>query len=312
MIEGIFSTTFPLSYPIVLFSLTVVFCLTLLFVGTMSSFFFLVLVQCGILRLKPIADLVHVVCNHLWPDLAGRVKKHLQESFPVVVKGTLPPQGIYLFHPHGLISMAHMTNIGQKAFSNWPVKAIRGTNLNSLWYSFGIREMSEGVFVPALYPDMKKVLDERLSLAVSLGGVEEMNYLFKGKIRVKLKTRRGVFRLAIETGTPVVPVLAYGENELCDNYGNWKGFDWINRLLRTIPAHLIIPTWELYEKFLSIHRKPFDVPVVSVIGEPVEVGPAREPTEEDVRVVRSIYIKRLRELYRHTRPAHYAEELEVV
>lgn len=312
MIEGIFSITFPLSYPVLLFSLTVVFCLTLLFIGTISSLFFLMLVMSGILRLKPIADLIHAICIHLWPDLPGRVKKHLQESFPVVVKGTLPKQGIYLFHPHGLLSMAHMTNIGQKAFSNWPVKAIRGTNLNSLWYSFGIREMSEGVFVPVLYPEMKKVLEENLSLAVSLGGVEEMKYLFKGKIRVKLKTRKGVFRLAIETGTPLVPVLAYGENELCDNYGNWKGFDWINRLLRPIPAHLIIPSWALYDKFLSIHKKPFDVPVVSVIGEPVEVGPAREATEEDIRLVRSIYIKRLREFYRQTRPTNYAEELEIV
>lgn len=312
MIEGIFSITFPLSYPVLLFSLTVVVCLAFLFIGTMSAFFFVFLVQSGILRLKPIADLLHAVCIHLWPDLPGKIQKHLKESFPVIVKSTLPPKGIYLFHPHGLLSMAHMTNIGQKAFSNWPVKAIRGTNLNSLWYSFGIREMSEGVFVPVLYPEMKKVLDEGLSLAVSLGGVEEMRYLFKGKIRVKLKTRKGVFRLAIETGTPLVPVLAYGENELCDNWGNWSGFDWINTILRRIPAHLIIPSWELYEKFLSIHRKPFDVPIVSVIGEPVAVGPAREPTDEDIRVVRSIYIQRLRKFYRETRPANYAEELEVV
>ena len=126
MIEGIFSLTFPLSYPVLLFSLTLVFCLILLFVGTLSSFFFIVLVQCGILRLKPIADLLHAICIHLWPDLPGRVTKHLQESFPVEVRGTLPKKGIYLFHPHGLLSMAHMTNIGQKAFSNWPVKAIRG------------------------------------------------------------------------------------------------------------------------------------------------------------------------------------------
>ena len=312
MIEGIFSLTFPLSYPVLLISITLVFCLTLLFIGTMSSFFFIVLVQCGILRLKPIADLLHAVCTHLWPDLSGRVKENLLKSFPVEVKGTLPRKGIYLFHPHGLISMAHMVNIGQKAFSNWPVKTIRGTNLNSLWYSFGIREMSEGVFVPVLYPEMKKVLDEGLSLAVSPGGVEEMKYLYKGKIRVKLKTRKGVFRLAIETGTPLVPVLAYGENEVCDNHGNWPGFDWINRLLRHIPTHLIIPSWPLYEKFLSIHRRPFDVPVLSVIGEPVEVGCAREATEEDIRVVRSIYIKRLREFYRQTRPENYAEELEVV
>jgi len=311
MIEGIFRLTFPLSYPVLLASLTIVLCLSILILGSFSSLCFILLVQCGVLRLKPISDLLHTVCVHLWPDLPERIIANLRASFPVEVKGTLPAKGIYLFHPHGLISMAHMFNIGIKTASNWPVKAIRGTNLYSLWYSFGISEMSEGAFVPTHYRDMKKVLDDT-SLAVSLGGIEEMSYLFTGKIRVKLKSRKGVFRLAIQTGTPLVPVLAYGENEVCDNWGNWKGFDWINRILRKFHSYLIIPSWELYEKFLAIHRKPFDVPVVSVIGEPVEVGPAREPTDEDVRVLRSIYIKRLREFYRQTRPAHYAEELEIV
>jgi len=312
MIEGIFRLTFPLSYPVLLISITIAICLSILILGSISSVFFILLVQCGVLRLKPISDLLHAICVHLWPDLPDRIIENLRASFPVEVKGTLPPQGIYLFHPHGIISIAHMMNIGVKSVSNWPVKAIRGTNLYSLWYSFGIREMSDGAFVPVRYADMKNVLAENQSLSVSLGGIEEMRYLFKNKIRVKLKSRKGVFRLAIETGTPLVPVLVYGENELCDNLGNWEGFNWINRLLRPFHSYLILPSWELYEKFMSIHRKPFDTPVRSVIGEPVAVGPAREPTDEEIRIVRSIYIKRLRELYRHTRPAHYAEELDVV
>ena len=313
MIEGIFRLTFPLSYPVLLIGFTVATCMCFIFFGTMSSLFLLFLINSGVLRLKPFADLIHVVCRHLCPDLSDRILKNLRKSFPVEVKGTLPPKGIYMFHPHGLVSMAHMTNIGIKSVSNWPVKNIRGTNLYSLWYSFGIREMSEEVFVPTKYEDMKKVLDDNMSLSVSLGGIEEMGYLFKNKIRVKLKSRKGVFRLAIETGTPLVPVLAYGENEFCDNYGNWEGFHWLSAILRKnhfLP--ILIPSWELYGKFLAIHRKPFDTPIVSVIGEPVHVGPAREATDEDIRVLRSIYIKRLREFYRQTRPANYAEELEVV
>lgn len=311
MIDGIFRLTFPLSYPILLLSITIVLCISILCIGTLSSVFFIFLLQSGILRLKPIADAVQTVVHYVWPDVTDRIIHNLRESFPVDVRGKLPPQGIYLFHPHGLISMAHMTNIGIKSVSNWPVKAIRGTNIYSLWYSFGISEMSEGAFVPANYSTMKKVIDEHLSLAVSLGGIDEMQHLDKGRIRAKINTRKGVFRLAIETGTPLVPVLAYGENEVCENYGQWKCFDWLNGILRPFRATLILPSWALYEKFSSIHRKPFDVPVTSVIGEPVAVGPAREATEEDIRLVRSIYIKRLREFYRQTRPAHYAEEIEI-
>jgi len=310
MIEGIFRYTFPISYPILLSCISLTLLLSILFLGTVSSLIFVGLVQCGVLRLKPFADLLHVVCVHLWPDLPDRIIANLRASFPVEY-GTLPEKGIYLFHPHGLLSLAHMANIGLKSVSNWPVKEIRGTNLYSLWYSFGISEMSEGAFVPTKYPVMKEVLQDR-SLAVSLGGLDEMKLLYKNKLSLKIKSRRGVFRLAIETGTPLVPVLVYGENEACTNYGNWKVFDWMNQLLRRFHSTLIIPSWELYEKFLSIHRKPFDTPVRSVIGEAVPVGKARVATEEDIRLVRAIYIKRLRDLYRRTRPAHYAEELEIL
>jgi len=311
MIEGIFRLTFPLSYPVLLFSLTITFCLSILFLGGISSLFLLGLLNCGILRLKPITDLIHSICIKLWPELPERIIANLRASFPVEVKGKLPEKGIFLFHPHGLMTTAHMINIGLKSVSNWPVKAISGTALYSLWYSFGFKEVLDGAFVPSNYENMKKVLAYQ-SLSVTLGGIDEMQYLFKDKLRLKIKDRKGVFRLAIETGTPLVPVLAYGENEFCENIGNWKVFDWINGILRKFHIPLIIPSWGLYEKYLFIHRKPFDVPVVSVIGEPVEVGPAREPTDEDVRVLRSIYIKRLREFYRQTRPAHYAEELEIV
>jgi len=231
----------------------------------------------------------------------------------VNVTGTLPEKGIYLFHPHGLLTTAHMMNIGIKSVSNWPVKAIRGTILYSLFYSFGMNEILDGAFIPANYSNMKTVLNENMSLSVSLGGIEEMKYLYKDKIRLKLKSRKGVFRLAIETGTPLVPVLAYGENEVCDNIGNWKGFYYINKVLnKFLHMHLLLPSWELYEKMLFMYKKPLDTPITSVIGDPVLVGKAREATEEDIRVIRNIYIQRLRELYKKTRPPHYAEELEII
>lgn len=313
MIEGIFRLTFPLSYPILMLGVVISFFTLLIFLGTLSSVTFLILLQCGVLRLKPITDVLHKVCTTLWPDLPDRIIDNLKKSFPVELKGTLPDKGIYLFHPHGLLSLAHMTNIGIKSVSNWPVKSIRGTNLYSLWYSFGISEMSDGAFVPANYPIMKKVLDENMSLSVSLGGMQEIKYICKNHLKLKLKDRKGIFRLAIETGTPLVPVLAYGENEACDNWGNWKGFDLINKILyKFTKGHMIIPSWSLYEKFFSITHKPFDTPIVSVIGEPVAVGPARIPTDEDIRVLRNIYIKRLRELYKNTKPPQYSEELEII
>jgi hypothetical protein len=312
MIDGIFRISIPVSYPVLMITIFVIAIFSILFLSTLSTVFLLILVQGGILRLKPITDLLDSICNYVLPELKETIIANTKASFPVIVKGTLPRKGIYLFHPHGVITTTHMVNIGINPVSNWPVKNIRGTAMYSLWYSFGVREIFDGSFVPSHYSDMKNVLDEDMSLSVSLGGIEEMRYIFKDKIRVKLKSRRGVFRLAIETGTPLVPVLVYGENEVCDNLGNWRGFDWINRLLRKFNLTLLIPSWELYTKFFALAYKPLDVPVVSVIGEPVAVGPAREPTDEDIRLVRAIYIQRLRKLYRDTRPASYAEELEVV
>lgn len=312
MIEGIFRLTFPLSYPVLLISIFIAITLSIVFLGSISSIFLLILLNSGILRLKPITDLLHDICIYIWPEIQEKLTANIRSSFPVEVKGTLPPKGIYLFHPHGLITTAHMMNMGIKSVSHWPVKDIRGTAMYSLWYSFGAREILDNSFVPSTYSSMKEVLDEGLSLSVSLGGIEEMKHIIKHKIRAKLKSRKGIFRLAIQTGTPLVPVLAYGENEVCDNVGAWKCFDGINAILRKFHLTLLIPSWHLYEKVFTLLHKPLDVPVVSVIGEPVQVGPAREPTEEDICLVRSIYIKRLREFYRQTRPENYAEELEVI
>lgn len=313
MVDGIFRLTFPLSYPILMLGVVVSFFILIIFIGTLSSLTFLILIQCGILRLKPITDLLHSICIAIWPDLPERIIENLKKSFPVEIMGTLPDKGIYLFHPHGVLTLAHMINIGLPSISNWPVKNIQGTALYSFWYSFGIREILDGTFIPSKYDDMKNVIDKNMSLSVSLGGIEEMKYVRKHHIKLKLKDRKGIFRLAIETGTPLVPVLAYGENEACDNLGTWKGFDWINEsLYRTVHCNLIMPSWAIFEKYFSISHKPFDTPIVSVIGEPVAVGPARTPTEEDIRVLRNIYIKRLRELYKNTKPPQYSEELEII
>jgi 2-acylglycerol O-acyltransferase 2 len=50
------------------------------------------------------------------------------------------------------------------------------------------------------------------SVSVIPGGVRDMMTTTPGVIHIV--PRKGVFRLALETGTPIVPVLTYGENEL--------------------------------------------------------------------------------------------------
>ena len=60
---------------------------------------------------------------------------------------------------------------------------------------------------------MKETLEHE-SVSVLPGGVREMMESAPGTLRLVLKNRTGVFRMALETGTPIVPVLTYGENEL--------------------------------------------------------------------------------------------------
>jgi hypothetical protein len=57
---------------------------------------------------------------------------------------------------------------------------------------------------------------------------------------------------------------------------------------------------------MNLIRKPYDITVSTYIGEPIEV----EGMAFTVDSLRTIYMKKLQELYTETKPSHYPAEIE--
>jgi 2-acylglycerol O-acyltransferase 2 len=140
---------------------------------------------------------------------------------------------------------------------------------------------------------MKKALDTQ-SLSISVGGLSETK-IQPGKFALKLKDRKGAFKLAIETGTPLVPVLVYGENEIFQAGLRYDGW---------IP--IILPSLRSMAQTMNLIRKPYDTRVSTYVGEPIKV----EGLGFTIDTLRATYMKKLQELYVQTKPSHYPPEIE--
>ena len=112
---------------------------------------------------------------------------------------------------------------------------------------------------------------------------------------VILKRRRGIFKMALETGTSLVPVLSKGEAELC------KVVDlpeWVHEILEPYDACVPLPTWKTVSRFLGILQNPLKDPVLTSIGEPIQVEKIENPTEAQISDLRTRYIAALSVMYK--------------
>jgi 2-acylglycerol O-acyltransferase 2 len=122
-----------------------------------------------------------------------------------------------------------------------------------------------------------------------------------GVMQVVLKSRSGVFRLALETGTPLVPVVTYGESEL------FPQFD--HPLLKSLNAwmyskfglYIPIPTLTSLQNWVRLSESPLP-PVQSFAGTPIPVTKTPNPTTEQIAALREEYCKNLEALFAETAP----------
>jgi 1-acyl-sn-glycerol-3-phosphate acyltransferase len=155
---------------------------------------------------------------------------------------------------------------------------------------------------------MKEILEKGDSLHIIPGGTSEIPLTQSGKMRIKLANRTGIFRLALETGTPLTPVLTYGENELYSVvYPELQ--KWLQKHLHIF---LPIPSWKSIQTWLTLCTEPLKHPIETTIGEPLYVDKIESPTSDDIENLRNLYIEKLKELYKKTKPSSYMDELEIL
>ena len=307
---SLLTVSFPLSYMMLLFGFLIGVGISVMFLGSIGVGLAIFLMWFGVLRVLPIVEWFSKAMDILWPGVLEGLEKNIHESFPVEGKGHTGP-AIYMFHPHGLFSISHYFHIGSR-ITNWKIRDIQGTAIHWLWWlPFGKELLEHFHFVPSNYSSMKKVLEEGHALSVTLGGVREILYSEAGKMKLNIGQRRGIFKMALETGTPLVPVLVYGENELYETYrAPW--LDWIQEKLVPYALILPIPTFASCLNWLKLVNTPLSNPVRTFIGDTIPVNKIENVVEKDIEALRSIYLKELQSLYEKTHPESYSNTLEIV
>jgi len=138
------------------------------------------------------------------------------------------------------------------------------------------------------------------SICIVVGGAPEAfdAHPFKDYILI-LKPRKGFIKLALKTGSSLVPVFAFGENNLFNQVSNPPGSmlrkiqEKIQSMIAFAPVFFYGRGVFQYTFGMIPHRRPVHV----VVGKPTEVAKIENPTYEEIEALQKIYIEELRKLF---------------
>ena len=133
------------------------------------------------------------------------------------------------------------------------------------------------------------------SIAITVGGSREYNIAQPGTMGVVIKIRKGFVRVAVETGADLVPVVAFGENELFDLIDTKSSsvLGVVARVWELVVGHRVAFSKGRFGVFCP-HRRPLNV----VVGKPIEVVQQRwEPDEKYIDQLHGEYVKQLKGLW---------------
>ena len=137
------------------------------------------------------------------------------------------------------------------------------------------------------------------AITIVVGGARESLDARPYSLRLVLKRRKGFVKMAIRTGADLVPVLAFGENDLYDQF-QADSHPTVHKVQLLVKKLLgfTIPLFHArgvfnYDVGLMPYRRPLNI----VVGRPVKVEWAASPKQEDIDRVHEEYVTELERLW---------------
>ena len=134
-------------------------------------------------------------------------------------------------------------------------------------------------------------LKENRSLLIFVGGEAEQLLTEEGKHKVFLRKRKGFIKLALQFGTPLVPIYTFGENDMYSVSKFLFGFrNWLQKYF-----HIGLPV--VWGRWFSLC--PYQVPLELCIGAPIPVEKHDRVniTDEKIDKLHSLFCEKLNELF---------------
>eukprot|EP00127_Corallochytrium_limacisporum_P001281 Clim_evm6s49 gene=Clim_evmTU6s49 len=236
--------------------------------------------------------------------------KYFADYFPVTLHKTadLDPKHNYLFayHPHGIIAYGVLGCFATEArnFSEvYPGIDIHPCTLDTNFRSPLSRELFLGLGMISVG---KRSLINCLSpkrpgnsALIVVGGAAEALDAHPGTYELTLARRKGFCKIAVMTGAKLVPVFAFGENDVYSQTPNERGTTvrtWQEKIMRVFGFSTpFIQGRGVFQYTYGF--MPYRRPIHVVVGKPIEVPKIADPTPEEVDKVHQVYLESLEALY---------------
>ena len=207
-------------------------------------------------------------------QLTDHLRENIQKSF--LIKGSMPlslkKPVLYVCHPHGLYGFSWYIHFSA-CLSAWPLLPQKRPKLavhSSLFRIPFVRElMYLNNCIQATESEILETLKGGDSVALVLGGIEELHKTSGDGIKLIIKKRNGFLRIAEKAGVPLVPLITVGENELFPFLKSPMLDEVQNTLYSWFHIALPVPTWTSLKEWIKIVDRPLRTPLTTYILEPV-------------------------------------------
>jgi 2-acylglycerol O-acyltransferase 2 len=226
--------------------------------------------------------------------------KHFQAYFDgkLIKTAELDPSKKYIMavHPHGLYTFSVFANLwhSREFLTAFPGIKCFGVTLDA---NFLIPFWRDLCIAFGTGSSSKKAITSRLvhgeagtAALIVVGGAREFKHMKAGTMDLVLKTRKGFIKLALETGTDLVPVLGFGENDLYSlvDHKYLTPLHSLFRILFRSAAPLFYGNnWGL----------PGRGPLNTVIGKPISVQIVKNPSVDEIDKLHEQYMNSVQQLY---------------
>ncbi len=243
----------------------------------------------------------------------------------------LAPTRKYLFgyHPHGIISHGAFAAFATEALGFSKLFPGIENTLLTLENNFRIPLYREYALRMGLASVSRESCENILSrggsnnegmgraITIVVGGARESLDAQPNTLRLVLKRRKGFVKLAIRAGADLVPVLAFGENELYDQVKSDQ-HPLIHKMQLVVKKVMgfTVPLFHARGVFnYDIGILPYRRPLNIVVGRPIMVQQQGKPNDEYVDEIHASYVgelERIWEEWKDTFAMERTSELEIV
>ncbi|KAI9899573.1 hypothetical protein N3K66_006034 [Trichothecium roseum] len=245
----------------------------------------------------------------LWKLFAGYFPMKLHKTHD------LDPKRKYIlgYHPHGIISHGAWCSFATNALgfaekfpgitnslltldSNFRMPFYRDWIL-----AMGIRSVSKESITNILSKGGPENDGQGRAVTIVIGGARESLEARPGTLRLILQGRKGFIKMALRTGADIVPVLAFGENDIYDQLSPQQ-YPWIHKLQMLILKVFKFTVPALHGRGVlnyDVGLMPYRRPVNIVIGKPIEIDQSHgdQPGQEEIDRLHELYVQELERLW---------------